>query len=195
MGKWCLHASLFIFDRIIIKVVGSQDRHKSSVEFDFGPDQTTHFGVTCPWVTKISRFWTLISLKPVGQSWSNFMCIITGVGERLHKVLRQIGSLRWAIVALWATCFIYLHLVVLLLIFSGVQSMIDCVEKLVSGCVSVARVPVLYELQHHLLPVRDVCNYTLSSAGQYDPLYPVSQCTMEFSDGIEAALEDIYFRR
>ena len=48
MGKCCLHASSFIFDRIIIKVSGNQDRHKSSNEFDFGPDQTTHFGVTCP---------------------------------------------------------------------------------------------------------------------------------------------------
>ena len=36
MGKWCLHASLFIFDRIIIKVADNQDRHKSSDEFDFG---------------------------------------------------------------------------------------------------------------------------------------------------------------
>ena len=24
MGKWCLHASLFIFDQIIIKVAGNQ---------------------------------------------------------------------------------------------------------------------------------------------------------------------------
>ena len=48
MGKCCLHASSFIFDRIIIKVAGNQDRHKSSVEFDFGPNQTTHFGVICP---------------------------------------------------------------------------------------------------------------------------------------------------
>ena len=48
MGKWCLHASSFIFDRIIIKVAGNQDRHKSSDDFDFGPDQTSHFGVTCP---------------------------------------------------------------------------------------------------------------------------------------------------
>ena len=48
MGKWCPHASSFIFDRIIIKVAGNQERHKSSDEFDFGPDQTTHFGVTCP---------------------------------------------------------------------------------------------------------------------------------------------------
>ena len=90
MGKWCLHASLFIFDWIIIKVAGNQDRHKSSVEFDFGLNQTTHFGVTCPWVTKISHFWTWIPLKPVGQSWSNFLCSVIGVGERLHKVLGQI---------------------------------------------------------------------------------------------------------
>ena len=62
MRKWCLHGSSFIFDRIIIKAAGSQDRHKSLVEFDFGPNQTTHFGVTCPWVTKISHFWTWLYL-------------------------------------------------------------------------------------------------------------------------------------
>ena len=37
MGKWCLHASSFIFDQIVIKVAGNQDRHKSSDEFDFEP--------------------------------------------------------------------------------------------------------------------------------------------------------------
>ena len=31
------YASSFIFDRIIIKVAGNQDRHKSSDEFCFGP--------------------------------------------------------------------------------------------------------------------------------------------------------------
>ena len=41
------------------------------------------------------HFQTWISLKPVGQSWSNFMCSITGVGERLHMVLGQIGSKLW----------------------------------------------------------------------------------------------------
>ena len=95
MGKWCLHASAFIFDRIIIKVAGNQDRHKSSDEFDFGPDPTTHFGVTCPWMTKILHFRTWISLREVGHSWSNFMCNITGSGERLHNVLRQIESKFW----------------------------------------------------------------------------------------------------
>ena len=90
MGKWCLNASSFIFDRIIIKVAGNQDGHKSSVKFDFGPNQSTHFGVTFPWVTNISHFWTWISLKPVGECWSNFMCNIICIGERLHKVLGQI---------------------------------------------------------------------------------------------------------
>ena len=33
-----------------------------------------------------------ISLKLVGQSWSNFMCIIIGVGERLHKVLGRLDQ-------------------------------------------------------------------------------------------------------
>ena len=95
MGKCCLHASLFIFDRIIFKVARKQDRHKSSVKFDFGLNQTYHFGVTCPWVMKISHFWTWIPLKPVNLSWSNFMCSIIGVGERLHKVLGQIVSELW----------------------------------------------------------------------------------------------------
>ena len=36
MGNWCLHASSFIFDQIIRKVAGNQDRHKNSVEFDLG---------------------------------------------------------------------------------------------------------------------------------------------------------------
>ena len=42
MGKCCLHASSFIFDRITIEVAGNQGRHESSDEFDFGPDQTTN---------------------------------------------------------------------------------------------------------------------------------------------------------
>ena len=80
-GKMLSPATLFIFDQIIIKVAGNQDRHKSSDEFDLRPDQTTHFGVTCPWMTKILHFRTWISLRPVGQSWSNFMCSISGVGK------------------------------------------------------------------------------------------------------------------
>ena len=70
IGKWCLHASSFIFDRIIIKVGGNQDRHKSSAEFDFGP---------------------LVSLAHLYVFWNEIWPWHIG--------------LRWAIVALWATCF------------------------------------------------------------------------------------------
>ena len=74
IGKCCLHASSFFFDWIIIKVADNQDRHKSSNEFDFGPDQTTNFGVTCPWMTKILHFRTWISLRPV-DNLDQILCV------------------------------------------------------------------------------------------------------------------------
>ena len=70
MGKWCLHASSFIFDQITIKVAGNQDRHKSSDEFYFGP---------------------LVSMAHLYVFWNEIWPWHIG--------------LRWAIVALWATCF------------------------------------------------------------------------------------------
>ena len=72
MGKWCLHASSLIFDRIVIKVAGNQDRHKSLDEFDFGP---------------------LVSMAHLYIFWSEIWPW-------------HIGH-RWAIVALWATCFYF----------------------------------------------------------------------------------------
>ena len=69
MGKWCLQASSFIFDRIIIRVAGNQDRHKSSDEFCFGP---------------------LVSMAHLYVFWNEIWPWHVG--------------LRWAIVALWATC-------------------------------------------------------------------------------------------
>ena len=94
MWKCCLHASSFIFDGFIIKVAGNQDRQKKLRQVWFRA-RSDHLGVTCPWITKILYFQTWISLRPVGQSWSNFMFSITGGGERLHNVLRQIGSKLW----------------------------------------------------------------------------------------------------
>ena len=45
MGKWCLQANSFIFDRIFVKLAGNQDRHKISDEFEFRPDRINHFRV------------------------------------------------------------------------------------------------------------------------------------------------------
>ena len=41
------------------------------------------------------EFQRCISLKLLGQSWSNFMCSIIGQGERLHKVFGQIRLELW----------------------------------------------------------------------------------------------------
>ena len=46
-GKWCLHLFLVTLNSIFIKL-GNEDRHKISDEFEFQPDLTSHFGVTCP---------------------------------------------------------------------------------------------------------------------------------------------------
>ena len=46
-------------------------------------------------VRRRPHFQTCISLKPAGQPRSYIICSITGVGERLHKVLGQIRSKLW----------------------------------------------------------------------------------------------------
>ena len=48
MGKWCLQASSFIFDRIFVKLAGNKDRQKISDEFELQPDRIRHFRVMCP---------------------------------------------------------------------------------------------------------------------------------------------------
>ena len=53
--------------------------------------------VRCPSVIVVRHphFQTWISLRPVGQSLSNFICSIIGVGKRLHVVLGQTTSKLW----------------------------------------------------------------------------------------------------
>ena len=145
MGKMISPPFLGCFWSDLFILTGNKDMHKISDEFEFHPDRTTDYGVSCPWASKkfpidlywenavsmlahpflikssskllVTRtgtkaptslfsgrirlltlellaleWWTWISLRPVAQSWSNFMCSITGMWERLHNVLRQIGS-------------------------------------------------------------------------------------------------------
>ena len=47
-GKCCDHSSAFIFDWNFSILAGNKDMHKSLDEFEFQPDQTTDYGVTCP---------------------------------------------------------------------------------------------------------------------------------------------------
>ena len=37
-----------VFDRILFILAGNEDMHKSLDEFEFRPDPTTDYGVSCP---------------------------------------------------------------------------------------------------------------------------------------------------
>ena len=50
--KRCLHLFSVVFDRIFFILAGNEDMHKISVEFEFPPDRTTDYGVSCPWASK-----------------------------------------------------------------------------------------------------------------------------------------------
>ena len=55
--KSCPDDSYLTFDRIFINLACNQDSHKILDEFEFQPDWTIHFGVTCPWVAKKAHIW------------------------------------------------------------------------------------------------------------------------------------------
>ena len=84
MGKWCLHASLFL---------GNKDMFKNYKRFDFWHVQTADIGGTKPWKSNCSLIWKLFKF---------LMTLLAGLFEM--RGCWHIG-LRWAIVALWATCF------------------------------------------------------------------------------------------
>ena len=83
MGKLCLQASSFIFYHLSRRLT----RWAYSIAMVRRPSVV---------VRRLRpHFQTCISLKPAGKPRSNFMFSITGLGERLHKVLGQIRSKLW----------------------------------------------------------------------------------------------------
>ena len=83
MGKWCLHASLFL---------DNKDMFKNYKRFDFWHVQTAYIGGTKPCKNNCSLIWKLFKF---------LMTLLAGLFEM--RGCWHIG-LRWAIVALWATC-------------------------------------------------------------------------------------------
>ena len=51
--KWYFQLFSLTFDQIFVKLAGKEDRHKSSDEFEFGPDRIIRFGVIRPWVRNL----------------------------------------------------------------------------------------------------------------------------------------------
>ena len=50
--KRCLHLFSVVFDRIFFVLASNKDMHKISDEFEFPPDRTTDYGVSCPCASK-----------------------------------------------------------------------------------------------------------------------------------------------
>ena len=94
MGKWCLHASSFILDQIIIKVAANQDRHKSLDEFDFRPlVSMAHLSVFWNeiWPWHIGLRWAIIGL--LGYLFSNLQVTTTGINSWKSSNFSQFGPL------------------------------------------------------------------------------------------------------
>ena len=95
MGKWCLQASSFIFDRIFFKLAGNQDSHKISDKFEFRMDRISHFGVTCPCGRikfSIVILWNL-QVQLIFQTLEFFVTLFSGtVRPRRLKLGTHVGS-------------------------------------------------------------------------------------------------------
>ena len=109
----CHHIISVEIDLIFFKLAGNEDMHNIMNEFKFWPDRTTDYGVSCPWASKKYPH-RLIMGK---MAFPLFLCCFF-----LNKILPWHIGLRWAIVALWATCFLSERNSTLLMISSGVQT-------------------------------------------------------------------------
>ena len=49
---WRHHFFSFAIDPILFKVAGNEDMHNILDEFEFRPDLTTDYGVSCPWASE-----------------------------------------------------------------------------------------------------------------------------------------------
>ena len=77
----------------VILFLGNKDMFKNYKRFDFWHIQTADIGGTKPWKNNCSLIWKLFKF---------LMTLLAGMFEM--RGCWHIG-LRWAIVALWATCF------------------------------------------------------------------------------------------
>ena len=112
LKNWCHHVISDI-DPTFFKLAGNKDMHNIMNQFEFRPDRTTDYGVSCPWASKkypyrpyngengVSTF-SLLFL--IGSFWYLQALKLGWVWIFLNEICPWHIGLRWAIVALWATC-------------------------------------------------------------------------------------------
>ena len=106
-------------DPIFFKLAGNKNMHNIMNEFEFRPERTTDYGVSCPWASKkypyrsyygencvstfsllflIGSFWYFHVTRTSIKAWMSL--------HFFNEIWPWHIGLRWAIVALWATCFL-----------------------------------------------------------------------------------------
>ena len=61
-GKWCLYLFFVAFDPILFILADNEDMHKISEEFEFLPDRTSDYGLSC--LEGLKKF-------PIDLQWEN----------------------------------------------------------------------------------------------------------------------------
>ena len=60
LKNWCHHVISVDIDPVFFRLAGNKDMHNIMNELEFRPDQTTDYGVSCPWASKkypIDLYW------------------------------------------------------------------------------------------------------------------------------------------
>ena len=113
---WCLHLFSVVFNPILFILAGNEDMHKISEEYDFRPDWTTDYGVSCPWASKnvhlmgkrclqASSFifdWIFIKLAGNQEAIKSQMSSNSGWIESVtSELLAHKGQIKYSIDILW----------------------------------------------------------------------------------------------
>ena len=107
--KRCLHLFSVVFDRIFFILAGNEDMHKISDEFEFPPDRTTDYGVSCPWASKkfpIDLYWenavSMLACSFLIESSSKLLVTRTGIkawtsliSGRIRLLTLELLALEW----------------------------------------------------------------------------------------------------
>ena len=114
----CHHVISVDIDPIFFKLAGNKDMHNIMNEFEFRPDRTTDYGVSCPWASKKYPYrpykWengvsTCFWLDPFDTfMWKEQALKLGWVWIFWNEIWPWHIGLRWASVAVWATCLKFL---------------------------------------------------------------------------------------
>ena len=87
----CHHFFSVAIDPILFKLAGNEDMHNILDEFEFWPDVTTDYGVSCPWASEKNSHRLIMgkrSLHVFSAVFDRILFILAG-NEDIHKSLYE----------------------------------------------------------------------------------------------------------